>query len=258
MFRLLRWAILLVALSAMIGLAFLLGLSFGLGNNHKNFITDTVPVLSMLGGWVAGLGALLAVGFALVQSHKQQEKEKARCRILLEEGQWYFKVQIVSDGIIPSTVLSASISFDGTQLYELSNFPKLGFLFPNKLDRGDVSTLIDVKRDDYRRLALILVELSTAELAKQKIVFDRLSSPETAEEYFSALKSCGERNAYLLLKTAHADLRHPLPRSLMRNCFSLVEGEKRKMWEVERETLRKDLQGFREFYNLPDGEPPAI
>jgi len=256
MFRLLRWMLRLVALVAMFGLTFLLGLSFGLGNNHNNFITETVPVLSMLGGWVSGLGALLAVGFALIQFHRQQEKERARCRILLEQGKWFFKIQIVSDGIIPSTVLSASILFDEKQRYELSSFPRLGFSFPTKLDRGDVSTLVDVKRDEYRRLALVLVELSTAELAKRNVVLDRYN-PQAAEKYFSELKLCGERHACLLLRTAHADLRHPLPPELMHSFFSLIEAEQREVWSRDRESLRKEFQQYRNLCSAPDGETPA-
>jgi hypothetical protein len=256
MFGLLRWICLLVALVAMIGLAFLLGLSFGLGNNHDKFITETVPVLSMLGGWVSGLGALLAVGFALLQSHKQHEKERARCRILLEQGEWFLKVQIVSDGIIPSTILAASILFDGKQKYELSSFPRLGFSFPKKLERGDVSALIDVNRDEYRRLALVLVELSIAELASRNVVLDRYNS-QAAEQYFSELKLCGERDACLLLRTAHADLRHPLPPELMRTCFSLIEAEQREVWIRDRESLRNEFQQYRDLCRPTDGETPA-
>lgn len=231
----------------------MLGLTAGINMNPESSVSY-VWDWGVAGGWVSGLGALLAVGFALLQSHKQQEKERARCRILLEQGEWYFKVQIVSDGIIPSTVLSASISFDGnTQIFDLSGFPKLGFSFPRKLDRGDVSTLIDVKRDEYRRLALALASLPIAELAKRDIT-PNIYNPEVAEEYFSGLKSCGERDACLLLKTAHADLSHPLPSNLMRTCFSLVEAEQREQWKRNRESLRKEFEGYSGLFNPSDAE----
>ena len=234
----------------------MLGLTAGINMNPKSSVSY-VWDWGVAGSWVSGLGALLAVGFALLQSYKQQEKERAKCRILLEQGEWYFKVQIVSDGIIPSTVLSASISFDdNTRLYDLSNFPKLGFLFPTKLDRGDVSTLIDVKRGEYRRLALELAGLLIADLAKRSVIL-RTYNPQAAEEYFSELKLCGDRSACLLLKTAHADLSHPLPPDFMRTCFSLIEAEQRECWQRDRESLRKEFQGYAEASKPTDGEPPA-
>lgn len=234
----------------------MLGLTAGINMNPRSSVAY-VWDWGVAGGWVSGLGALLAVGFALLQSHKQQEKERAKCRILLEHGEWYLKVQIVSDGIIPSTVLSASISFDdNTRTYDLSYFQRLGFSFPKKLDRGDVSTLIDVERDEYRRLAFELANLLIAELAKRNVIL-RSYSPQVAEEYFSELKLCGDRSACLLLKTAHADLSHPLPPDFMRTCFSLVEAEHREWLQKDRESLRKEFQGYLEDSNPTDGEPPV-
>jgi ABC-type multidrug transport system permease subunit len=75
MFKLLRWAFLLLVLASIIGLAFLLGLSFGLGNNQAKFISETVPVLSMLGGWVSGIGALAAVLTTLWLADKQRRED---------------------------------------------------------------------------------------------------------------------------------------------------------------------------------------
>ncbi len=75
MFKLLRWAFLLVVFTIVIGFVFLLGLSFGLSNNHDKFITETVPVLSMLGGWVAGIGALAAVLTTLWLADKQRRDD---------------------------------------------------------------------------------------------------------------------------------------------------------------------------------------
>lgn len=255
MFRLLRWFLWFIATSAMIGLAFLLGLSFGVGNNHHNFINETVPVLSMLGGWVSGLGALLAVGFALIQSHKQQEKERARCRITVEEGEWFLTVLVVSEGIIPTNILSASISFDGgAQVYPLSKFSKLGVAFPTKLERGDVLALVDVHRDDYRRLALCLADLVVVSLNKSGLSPDR-NDKKRAALYFANLKACGERDAKLLLKTAHEDMTLSLPSSLMRTFFSLVESEHREQWEVDTEDHRNDLAEHSYIFDKSDDSP---
>lgn len=255
MFRLVRWMLWLIALVAMIGLAFLLGLSFGVGNNHDKFIAETVPILSMLGGWVSGLGALLAVGFALIQSNRQQEKERARCRIIVEEGEWFLTVLVVSEGIIPTNILSASISFDGgSHVYHLSKFPRLGVVFPTKLERGDVLTLVDVHRDDYRRLALCIADMVVADLKASELT-PNINDKQKAADYFAELKACGERDAKLLLKTAHKDMIQSLPSSLMRTLFSLVESEHRMQWEVDREDQRKDLAKYDYLFDETDESP---
>ncbi|WDG39741.1 hypothetical protein PUP72_13795 [Pseudomonas synxantha] len=116
MFKLLRWAFLIVVLATVIGLAFLLGLSFGLGNSHGKFITETVPVLSMLGGWVAGIGALAAVLTTLWLADKQRREDVESLRVSVRsaiadtgEGGWFIALGITSDGKRPVKVTSLSV-----------------------------------------------------------------------------------------------------------------------------------------------------
>lgn len=116
MFKLLRWLCLIVVLTTVIGFAFLLGLSFGLGNNHDKFITETVPVLSMLGGWVAGIGALAAVLTTLWLADKQRREDVENLRVSVrsaitntgEQG-WFITLAITSDGKRPVKVTGVSV-----------------------------------------------------------------------------------------------------------------------------------------------------
>ena len=116
MFKLLRWAFLLVVFTTVIGFVFLLGLSFGLSNNHDKFITETVPVLSMLGGWVAGIGALAAVLTTLWLADKQRREDVENLRVSVRsaiadtgEGGWFIALGITSDGKRPVKVTSLSV-----------------------------------------------------------------------------------------------------------------------------------------------------
>lgn len=124
MFKLLRWAFLLVVFTIVIGFVFLLGLSFGLSNNHDKFITETVPVLSMLGGWVAGIGALAAVLTTLWLADKQRRDDveslqvQVRSAIAMNgQGGWFIALNVISDGKRPVEVTSISITSPHAKAY---------------------------------------------------------------------------------------------------------------------------------------------
>ena len=108
MFKLFWRAFLVVVVITAVGLAFLLGLSFGLSNNHDKFVTETVPVLSMLGGWVSGIGALLAVitSLAIVKRNEDQQRDREKERIVVE--QWasgeICSIRLISMGLFACTV----------------------------------------------------------------------------------------------------------------------------------------------------------
>lgn len=124
MFKLLRWAFLFVVLVTVIGLAFLLGLSFGLGNNHDNFISETVPVLSMLGGWVSGIGALAAVLTTLWLADKQRREDVESLQVQVRSaiamnglGGWFIALNVISDGKRPVEVTNISVMSPHAKAY---------------------------------------------------------------------------------------------------------------------------------------------
>jgi hypothetical protein len=222
----------------------MIGLTAGINLNPVSTVSF-VWDWNIAGSWVSGVGALLAVCVALWQSHKQQEREKARCRIIFAEGEWFLKIQIVSEGIIPATVLSACILYDGkSRAFELSDFVGLGVSFPNKIERGGVMTLIDVSRDHFRRLGFRLSDSVIRDLEGAQITPSIYNKVE-AEKFFSELRLCSEREGELLIRTAHSDIKHHLPPALLRNLFSLVIEDHSKDLEAKREYLRKDLEQMR-------------
>lgn len=103
----------------LVGLAFLLGLSFGLGESNASFVNEVVPVLSMIGGWVSGIGALAAVLTTLWLADKQRrenaEKLELRCEIKPAVGGtslWGGKdlvVEFICSGTRPVRVSGARI-----------------------------------------------------------------------------------------------------------------------------------------------------
>lgn len=250
-----RWISVFILIAACI-FCTMAGLTAGINMNPASTVSY-VWDWSVAGSWASGLGALAAVVFALCQSYKQQKKERARCRISVEEGEWFFTVLVVSEGIIPTNVLGASISFDGgSNVFNLASFPKLGFIFPVKLERGDALALIDVHRDEYRRLATYLTDLAITDLRKIELT-PSIHEKQKAKDYFVKLKACGERDAKLLLRTAHADMTYSLPPSLMRSIFSLVEAEQREKWEAEIEDQRKEYDKVEYLLNASDNDVQA-
>lgn len=144
MFKLLRWAFLLVVLATIIGLAFLLGLSFGLSNNHDKFISETVPVLSMLGGWVAGIGALAAVLTTLWLADKQRREDVESLRVTINmslihpDQPWFITVQAVADGKRPATIRGLTFtSPHASSAFHVTGFMAFGNQMPTQLSYGE-------------------------------------------------------------------------------------------------------------------------
>lgn len=103
-------------ISLLVGFAFLLGLSFGLGKSSASFVNEVVPVLSMLGGWVSGIGALAAVITTLWLADKQRREDVENVRVSVRsaiadtgEGGWFIAVNMTSDGKRPVKVISLSV-----------------------------------------------------------------------------------------------------------------------------------------------------
>jgi len=144
MFKLLRWAFLMVVLATVIGLAFLLGLSFGLGNSHGKFISETVPVLSMLGGWVSGIGALAAVLTTLWLADKQRREDVESLRVTINmslihpDKPWFITVQTVADGKRPATIRGLTFtSPHAKSALHVTGFMAFGNQMPIQLSYGE-------------------------------------------------------------------------------------------------------------------------
>ncbi|MQU08603.1 hypothetical protein [Pseudomonas helleri] len=144
MFKFMRWALLILVLFTVIGLAFLLGLSFGLGSSHGKFIAETVPVLSMLGGWVSGIGALAAVLTTLWLADKQRREDVESLRVTINmslishDAPWFITVQAVADGKRPSTIRGLTFtSPHARSAIHVTGFMDFGNQLPIQLSYGE-------------------------------------------------------------------------------------------------------------------------
>ena len=134
----------LIVLSSVIGIAFLLGLSFGLGNNHEKFISEAVPVLSMLGGWVSGIGALAAVLTTLWLSHQQRKEDVEHLKVSINMSladpdlPWFMTVLVVSDGKRPATIRGLTFTSPfATHAVHITGFLDFGSQLPIQLSYGE-------------------------------------------------------------------------------------------------------------------------
>lgn len=64
-----------VAITLIAALSFVIGVSFGVTFEQKTFTDLVIPVLSVMGNWVAGLGALAAVFTSLWLADKQRKND---------------------------------------------------------------------------------------------------------------------------------------------------------------------------------------
>ncbi len=128
----------------LVGFAFLLGFSFGLGSSHASFVNEVVPVLSMLGGWVSGIGALAAVITTLVLARKQRKEDVEHLQVALKMslmtngGPWFMNLQVASDGRRPSTVTGiAFTSPHAKHACHITGFMNGGSQLPVQLGYGE-------------------------------------------------------------------------------------------------------------------------
>lgn len=137
------------AVAVLVGFAFLLGMSFGLGKSSASFVNEAVPVLSMLGGWVSGFGALAAVVTTLWLADKQRREDVENLRISVRsaiadtgQGGWFIAVNMTSDGKRPVKVLSLSVQSRYARLYlQFTEFWMGSDTLPIALSYGDSASL---------------------------------------------------------------------------------------------------------------------
>lgn len=221
----------------------LLGLTLGINLNPSS-TTKYVLNWGSLGDWVAGLGAFFAVGVALWQSFTQSQKERIRTFVIDKSEPRSWALRIVSEGLIPVTVLGAEIHLKELRCkLPLSNVQKLNVQFPQRLERGDVQQLIEVDDGSFEKLAEALVAPLVASLS-QNGVRPRDMSYRLNEEYFAALESHRKAKAKMVIRLAHDDISHNLASSLIDDLFSIVIAKHRALAEKEAKQKIAEDQAF--------------
>lgn len=228
-----RWMAIAGAIVAC-GITGLLGLIAGINLNPSSTVRF-VPDMGSLGDWLAATGTFTAVWVALAQSARQADKERPRAKVYQEFESKSWSVRVLSEGIVPYTVLSAELQYDAlSRSVDISRLPYSGTL-PQKLDRGSVLQLVSLPGSHFDTLAHSITEPLIAELSKNGVTSSD-GDLGVNEKYFDELKLVASREARLLIRTGHGDEIHQLPGALMKELFSLIEGKERS---IRREQIRK-------------------
>lgn len=225
----------------------LLGLTAGLKLNPQSTM-KFVPNWGSLGDWFAAAGTIAAVWVALSQSKKQAEKERPRTKIYQEYKENAWSVRIVSEGLVPVTVLDASLSYDGVREIDLAPWFPQSSALPKKLERGDALILIDFSESHFTQFSRAIAGPLIRELSDSGITPSDGDGGYN-EQFFDTLAKASSRGAELLISTAQDDERHQLPDGLVSEMFSIVSREERskrqeeiRKYEANRRELRQMLE----------------
>ncbi|MGY3026207.1 hypothetical protein ACVWXR_004042 [Pseudomonas lurida] len=235
-------------------LSALAGLTAGINLNPQSTV-KFVPLWGSAGDWVAGLGALLAVVVALLQSSKQQEKERAKVKINNEYDSDFWSLRAMSEGLVPVTVLGVYLEYDDyKRSIDLVKRPASGLSVPQKLERGESLSLIDVSGTAFWYFGQFLARQIVSEIKDRGVSSGDLQSGIN-ELFFQELNAAGRRKARLFLKTAHEDIRYELPQSLIVNLFGEAADAEKQQREADNARLRRDIAELIEASNT-DNLPP--
>ncbi|MDH4581427.1 hypothetical protein E8F20_05995 [Pseudomonas sp. BN415] len=155
-------------------LSFAFGLSFGASTDSSTFVDYWLPVLSMAGGWVSGIGAFAAVGVSLWLARRQalDEAENIDASIMwgTTGGPPFLMVSVINKGRRPANIRSAVIYGDGAPMIYLNKFDAGSSPMPTFLNYGESAAYIllpsgadqirgyvkDHLSDDYSKLRLVV------------------------------------------------------------------------------------------------------
>lgn len=236
-----KWAFLgfAAAVSLLCGL---LGLTIGLNLNPASTV-KFVPTWGSLGDWVAGLGAILALGVALWQSFVQSQKDRIRTLVLDRSDSHSWALRLVSEGLIPVTVLGVDVQIKDLRFsLPMTAHPDVNFHFPVRLERGDVQQVIELRQDGFAGFADALMALLIS------AVEGRGLRPGNGDygvnpDYFQTLKIYCDSRPRLIIRLAHDDIKHDLDKGPLGALLSsaLTKLEEQELSEA-RQRKQKDYE----------------
>jgi hypothetical protein len=227
----------------------LLGLVAGINLNPQSTVRF-VPNLGSLGDWLAAAGTFAAVWVALSQSSKQAEKERPRAKVYQEQESNSWSVRVLSEGLVPFTVLSSELKYDGlSRSLDLSAWLPAGKSLPQKLERGDVLNLVEMSERDFASLAHCIFDPVVKELGDKGITPNDHDFGIN-EAFFDSLKAASEGEAKLLIRSGHCDDEHQLPNGLVPKLFALIAEEMRndRLYEITR--AKNDLAELKKLFDV--------
>lgn len=241
----------IVLILATILISFTLGMVVGIVNIKS--ISSHVAVTGTIGEWFAGVATFMAVAFALWQSYEHRHKERMRVRILYNESfeKWSFRV--VSEGLIPITVVGVDICIGdvGNEL-NLAERRKSGLNFPSKLERGEVLQVISLESHQFSEFSDWLISPFIKSLSSRSIspggIRNRIN-----ELYFQELDLLSKSRLKITVHLAHESVVHVVSKELVGKLVSDLSDRHRR---DQLEKLRYEDASDEEFFNLAKGHFP--
>lgn len=215
----------------------LLGLTIGIYFNPESTITF-VPVWGSLGDWASAIGAFSAVAFALWQSHRQQQKELPRVKIINQFTPDECLLRVVSEGIVPESVLGAELIFkkDGSKidLLTFSRIPKGGQT--TKLQRGEYLDILALNKHDLLQFIEQWVARPIDQMRRSEI-YPGNGYFKLNKVYFDRLEEFFKQDLEILIRLVSKDVMVKVPPEFLSVAKTYVINT-RKTEETERAASR--------------------
>lgn len=136
------------------GVFLALGAAIGAANSYDQFRSLVIPLLSMLGSWVAGIGALSAVFVSLWMADRQRREDTENLMVrpgvclITNENDWFVNVEVVSNGRRPSVVHSLKICSPHSKMFmQIIDFYHQSAQLPARLEYGEGLSFILTQRN---------------------------------------------------------------------------------------------------------------
>lgn len=137
-------------------LAFGFGAAVGVSHSYNAFLNTLIPLLSMVGSWLSGIGALSAALVSLWLANSARNEDVEECEIDCRWEYGALKVNAISTGRRPVTIVSAGIHHSGMSCdFEIDakkSEPKL----PATLFYGQSVDIAIYQRDTFQKLKFYL------------------------------------------------------------------------------------------------------
>lgn len=224
----------------------MIGLTAGINLNPASTVTY-VWDWGAAGGWISGLGATAAAVVAIVQSQKNAANERIRARLIDVVAAETWSLRLLSEGLIPVTVLGAEIVL-GENRYQLplATGHRAPLKLPARLERGDVLEMFGVEGAAFKRLGVELGEPIRHALNRKDL--QPAVNFRVDESFFTALENHKTEKAIILIRLAHQDLTHELSPFLIEQLIGGYANDLRL--ETSNRTAHERASLLREFAPL--------
>jgi vacuolar-type H+-ATPase subunit I/STV1 len=150
----------IIILSIIVGtifalLSFVLGVSLGVSNDQDTLLKFAIPILGVMGNWVAGFGAIFAVFTALWLADQQRKRDSENLKlafsVYISPGilNPYLAVIITSNGNKPSKLNSISIHSKNSKVaLAIMHLDSSGHQLPMQLSYGEQATCILIPKSE--------------------------------------------------------------------------------------------------------------